>query len=214
MESMGLLSRLCLPIALVVGFSFVAPDLADASSSSPSAIDSCKRKRRSKKRRARQRRMRRAKRAAHRKVTARTIARWQRKRLKEDAIVARAMKAGYKVESRREKRRLRKYRVRKSLIAKLVTATEQKKAPAKAQPKAPEFNLDKTIDPNEIDFDSVPPPTGIPDRYSSNGANEKDQKLDTSLRPSAFDPKAKSKSTAQETEDESKKKRVVFAAGK
>lgn len=193
----------------------MAPDLADASSSSPSAIDSCKRKRRSKKRRRRMRRRRRARRAAHHKVTARTIARWQRRRVKENTIVARAMKAGYEVKTRRERRRLRKYRVRRSLIAKLATATKKKNRAPPPEKKAPDFNLDKTIDPNEIDFDSVPPPSGIPDEYSSNEQKGDQHKLNTSLRPSAFDPNAKPKHAKDDADQEdSKKKRVVFAAGK
>jgi hypothetical protein len=181
---MGLLARTCLAASLVFGVALM-PAWTEAASKRTS-------KGRSKKPAARK--------PVKAKVTAKTIAKWQKKKMPQDQIVEKAMAAGYKV-TKLEKKRLLKYKVKKPLIAKL---EEAQKAPApaamvaEASPnKTPTFDLDKTMDPNEIDFDSVPPPKGMPPEIEKKQAAEK-----------------KAAPAPAPAKDENKSKRQVFAAGK
>lgn len=194
----GLIRRIALLLGLAAGLALVAPDVSFASER-PSAT-SCKKKRKKRKKR-RARRNRRAK----KRVTAKKIKRWQKRGLTNEEIVAKAEAAGYKV-TKREARKLRRFKVRKSLRLALAGKTA---APAEAAPAAPmKIDLNHTMDPNDIDFDSVPPPDGTPTKYSKLESPQKEKKkLDTSLRPSApFVEKAK------KADDGPKKKRVVFVA--
>ncbi len=153
-----LLHGLTLSLALMIGGALSVPDLAEASESS--AISShCKRK---KSRRAKKRsRRRRAK-----KVTAKTIRRWQKKGLSHAKIVKKAHARGYKV-TKRERRKLKRLRVNKRLIAALSARRAKKTTLASARPSGPQpIDINTTIDPNDIDFDSVPPPEGMDMRFA------------------------------------------------
>ncbi len=171
------LHRFALGLGLLAGLGLVAPEIAFADR--PTA-GQCKRKKSKKRRKARKaRRARRARRA--KAFNARTIKKLQRKGYTNDEIVEKARAANY-VVTKKQKRRLKKMRVRRTLIAALAAPAPAKAvAPAKPQP----IDLDKTIDPNEIDFDSVPPPDGMPTGYAAKPKPAEKKKLDTSLRPSA-----------------------------
>ncbi len=193
---MGLLARTCLPAALVLGLA-LCPGWAEAA---PSNSAACKAKRASRKKGTKRRGHRVApKKRAHPKVTAATIAKWQKRKVPQDQIVEKATAAGYKV-TKIEKKRLLRLKVKKPLIAKLEEAQKVPGALAQATPAAPSFNLEETIDPNDIDFDSVPPPKGMPA-----GMAQK-QKEEAAKKPLAAEPAEKS--------EEPKTKRVVIAAGK
>src|SRR5688572_16201220 len=154
MRCMGLLARTCLPAALVLGL--MSPAIA-GSAERPSICKSKKKKVVKKKKTA-------AKKPAKAKVNALTISKWQKKKVPDDQIVEKATAAGYKV-TKAEKKKLLKYKVKKPLIARLEgKAAEGAVADAAPATKAPpSFDLEKTMDPNDIDFDSVPPPKGMPD---------------------------------------------------
>ncbi len=202
---MILLRRLITLLAFALAFGLAAPE----GSFTPSfdGIQSVEAK--SKKRRRRKRRRRRAKRRASKKVTAKKISRWQRKGWSHDKILQKATAANYKV-TKRERRRLKKYRVKRSLIKKLANLEAAEATPVRtaAQPNKP-INIHETIDPNEIDFDEVPPPDGMPTKYATSQKQEK-KRLNTSLRPSA---PFKAKASVEET-GAPRKRRVVIAAGK
>jgi hypothetical protein len=134
------------------------------------------------------------------KITARTIAKWQKKKMKPDLIVEKAMAGGYKI-TKAEKKKLLKLKVKKPLIAKLELAQKEQAAPVTASvdapaaaPKKEPFDPNKTIDPNSIDFDSVPPPKGMP--------------------PGIKQTETKPKNEPAPAKEQSKGKREVFAAGK
>lgn len=153
-----------LAIALLVGVAFLAPEPVEASPYADSAQSvSCKKKRKSKKRRAK-RKARRAK--SKKKLTAKTIKRWQKKGWSNAKIVKKAQARGYTV-TKKEAKRLKKYRVRKSLIAALEKPAAGAVAAAPAAPKGPApIRVDVEMDPNDIDFDSVPPPDGMDMRFA------------------------------------------------
>lgn len=196
--------RLALSLGLLAGLGLVAPDLAFAERPSTSA--SCKRAKKNKKKKRSKRKARRARRASKKKirrVTAKQIKRMQRRGLTDDQIVAKAHAAKYKL-TKRERRQLKRLRVRKTLIAALdrpVASTVAAAAPAEPL----KFDLDKTIDPNDIDFDSVPPPEGMPTEFAKKPEPKKG--LNTSLRPSAPFV-AKSPAAA----GEKKERRVIVSA--
>ena len=147
MDARGLLRRLTLALTLVVGGAFAIPEPVEAA---PQADSVCKRKKR------------RSKRRRKKKLSAKTIKRWQKKGLSNERIVEKARARGYKV-TKRERRKLKRARVRKSLIAALAApAAKRVAAPSGPQP----IDIEKTIDPNEIDFDSVAPPEGMDMRYA------------------------------------------------
>jgi hypothetical protein len=185
---MGLLARTCLPV--VLAFGMLAP-AAIAEATSRPGICKAKKKKKAVKRKKRVKR-------AKPKVTARTIAKWQRKKMPHDQIVEKALAAGYKV-TKAEKRKLLKLKVKKPLIARLENPVESEPALAAAAPATPKFDLDKTIDPNSIDFDSVPPPKGMPEGYAKKQREEAERKPAPAPAPK---------------NDDKKEKRVVIAAGK
>src|SRR5688500_5589326 len=114
MKCMGLLARTCLAASLAFGVAMM-PSWSEAASKRAS-------KSRSKKPAARK--------PAKPKVTAKTIAKWQKKKMPHDQIVEKAMAAGYKI-TKLEKKKLLKYKVKKPLIAKLEEA-QKLQAPATA----------------------------------------------------------------------------------
>lgn len=139
-------------------------------------------------------------------VTAQTIKLWEKKGLADAEIVEKAEERGYVVGAA-EKKRLEKLKVRRSLIAALGGAPAA--APVAVAAKQP-IDLQKVIHPSEIDFDSVPPPSGMPRALAEKQEREKDEKkLDTSLRPSApFEGTRKPASAS-----DGSGRRVVFSAG-
>jgi hypothetical protein len=191
---MSFLARTCLPVVLLLGAA-ILPSEVEAR-----GFEVCKKK--AKKKRA----------VKRSKVTAATIAKWQKQKLSPDEIVEKATAAGY-VVTKSEKAKLKRLKVKPLVITKLEMSKKDAPAPAVAAPakkKDPEFNLDRTINPNDIDFDSVPPPNGMPAEYARKQKAEQEQKkLDTSMRPSA--PFEEDGSDAKKNDSG---KRVVFAAKK
>ena len=152
-----LIKRLALALTLMVGGTFVVPDAVAAPTRT-----ACKKKRAKAK----------AKKA--KKVTAKNIKAWQKKGLTDEEIVKLATEGGYKV-TKKETKKLKKLKVRTTLVAALSTpvggTTTAAAAPA---PKGPEpIDIDTVIDPNDIDFDSVPPPKGMDMRYADAHRAEK-----------------------------------------
>ena len=191
---MGLLARTCLPAVLVLGL--MSPMSAEAESRS--SICKSKKKKAVKKKKA-------AKKPARAKVTALTISKWQKKKVPEDQIVEKATAAGYKV-TKAEKKKLLKYKVKKPLIARLegkVVPVPEGEEAAPVAKAPPSFDLDKTMDPNEIDFDSVAPPKGMPNDLATKQKQEATE---------AKKPATPSKQPLKV--DDKKEKRVVIAAGK
>ncbi len=156
------LRRLALMLALVMGVSFSVPEPAQAASVSTACK---KKKKRKKKRYSKKRKKRRKKSKKARKVTAKSIKRWQKKGLSNEEIVEKALAKGWK-NTKRNRKKLRRARVRKSLRKAFLAQYKASKnvdlaatsAPAAAKP----INIHETIDPDDIDFDSVPPPDGMP----------------------------------------------------
>lgn len=163
-----LLHGLTLSLALIIGGALSMPDLATASESS--AIRSSCKSKKSRRAKERSRRRRRAKKRARqrrraKKVTAKTIRRWQKKGLSHAKIVKKAHARGYKV-TKRQRRKLKRLRVSKRLIAAL-SARPAPKATLAAAARGPQpIDINTTIDPNDIDFDSVPPPEGMDMRFA------------------------------------------------
>ena len=155
-----LLRWFTLALALMIGGALTVPEIATASPDAPQS-SVCKRKKRKKSVRRKRRRAKRAK----RRITAKTIKRWQRKGYSNKKIVRLAKKRGYKL-TKKERRRLRRYKVRRSLRKALKTGLVAKAAPPKAPKKKGVVDLEETIDPNDIDFDSVPPPEGMDMRFA------------------------------------------------
>ncbi len=128
--------------------------------------------------------------AEPKKVTAQSILQMHKKGMTDDEIVARADKAGYSM-SAKDRATLKKGHAPKSLMSALDPQGASEPAPAKAAPvektvvaeKKPEpINIHKVTDPNDIDFDSVPPPAGMPKQYTQHQEPAKKQ-LDRSTRP-------------------------------
>lgn len=162
-RSLMVLRWFTLALALLIGGALTAPELAEAAPDAPHS-SLCKKKRRSKKRRKTRAKKRSPKRA--KKITAKTIKRWQKKGWTNAKIVRKAKAKGY-VVTKKELRRLRKYRVRKSLRKALKTELVAVAAVTPAKKRGPQrIDLNATIDPDDIDFDSVPPPEGMDMRYA------------------------------------------------
>jgi hypothetical protein len=143
---------------------------------------------------------------AEKKITSKEVIAWKKSGMSDDEIVSRANEGGFRMTAL-AKSRLQKAHTPKSLMAALegkpveAKPVEAKKAdeskaeisitasrPKNAGPKP--ININHMIDPNEIDFDSVPPPAGIPQKYVSSNQPKKPQ-IDRSMRPSApFDEKS------------------------
>ncbi|MCK6546085.1 hypothetical protein L6R52_09465 [Myxococcota bacterium] len=90
---------------------------------------------------------------------------------------------------------------KKTKPAKKAKAAKKVKAAKAPEKKGPKHILgNELVEPNEIDFDSVPPPSGMPRKYASDQAPAKKQ-LDRSLRPSApFDEEAEKKAAQAKAE--------------
>ncbi len=166
-----------------------------------------------------------SRRAAAAKVTSKSIIKWKKHGLLDDEIVQRASDGGFKMTPL-AKASLKKARISKSLMAQLegkpaptnvgreMTIPEEK--PAAKKP----VNLAQVGDPNDIDFDSVPPPKGIPEKYVHKDPPKK-ATMDRSTRPSApFEETAEAK-PRQDAKPRvadaspsggSKQKRVVYTA--
>lgn len=187
---------------------------------------------------------------APKKLTSADILKWHKAGLSDDEIVARADAGGFKLTALAVSR-LKKAHAPKSLIlalsgkpAEAPAAEEAAPTPAAAparatvaaKPEAPKvkpINITDLTDPNDIDFDSVPPPAGVPKEYQSSpksshvaSAPAKKQ-LDRSVRPSApfeapkqaAQPQARPASASRgqagaggNAAPQAGKKRVVFAA--
>lgn len=145
-----LLHGLTLTLALAIGGAVAWPSAAEAAPGR-SAV-SCKRGK--------------AKKA--KKLTAKTIRRWEKKGWSDEKIVKKAQARAYKV-TKKERKRLTRYKVSAPLIAALA-ATDAPVAKARLAPATPAarqpIDLETTIDPNDIDFDSVPPPEGMDMRFA------------------------------------------------
>lgn len=189
-------TRLALALSLALVGELALPSFADAA---PAV--SCKRKKGKKAKKKKARRARRAEAATPkakkpRKVTYKTVLRMWKKKKGEDAIVAAATEAGY-VPSDKDVRILKKRKLPASLIAALQGAPEAPVAAATPTPATRKVDLDKITRPEDIDFDDVPPPKGMPawvkkQQEARAAEAEKKKKLDTSLRPSApFEEKAR-----------------------
>lgn len=194
------LHRLALAFGVVAGLGLVAPEIALAERPSAGLCKKSKAKKKKKAKRARRR-------AAAKKATfnARAAKRMQKRGMTDAQIVAKAEAAGYVMNAKQE-RQMKKLRVRKSLIAALSGAPMDDAPKAAAPiPAAKPIDLNHTIDPNEIDFDSVAPPDGAPKVVAKKVEPEK-KGLDTSLRPSAPFVAKKTDST------EKKAPRKIFTA--
>jgi hypothetical protein len=167
-----------------------------------------------------------AKKTSAAKVTSKSIIKWKKQGLSDDAIVERANDSGFKMTPI-AKTSLKRARISKSLLAQLegkpaatnvgreMTIPEEK--PAAKKP----VNLAQVGDPNDIDFDSVPPPKGIPEKYVHKDPPKR-ATIDRSTRPSApFEettveakPRADSKPKVADASPSggSKQKRVVYTA--
>lgn len=220
--------RLALVTALAgfVGGSLVAPPVAHASDGGS--------------------RTKRARRAAEddgapapargKKVTAKTILRWKKAGLDDETIAAKASAAGYHLTSR-DKAKLKRHHASKALLGALAnprkdeSRREERRAPgedrrsaapvtvASAAPAARRpLDLTKKVRPEDIDFESVPPPAGIPKEYVRADRNAPAKKhLDHSLRPAApFEESAPPPPTREtkvaSTSGDRGRQRVVFAA--
>lgn len=175
--------------------------------------------------------------APPKKITADTLLKWKRAGMTDDEVAARATSAGYTMNER-AKAKLKKAHATK-LIGMLVpaggAAEEEDDAPMVAEIKvakptnaARPIDINKITAPEDIDFDSVPPPQGLPEKYVTKQPEKK--KLDTSTRPAApfVEEEAKpvattaqkpapsstaavlKKAASQPVADNSGKKRVVY----
>ena len=181
---------LCLLMGICPGL--IAPALADARprpghcQSDSETKQTKKKKKRRKRRQARRTKKRRAKsrravrkkrtkagkrrrarasrsaRKKRRKVTAKLIRKWQKRGLSDRKILARVERyGGYKLDKRKW-RRLKKYRVRRSLRKELLRAHKARRRVAVARAKGVDpIDIDAQVDPDDIDFDSVAPPEGM-----------------------------------------------------
>lgn len=200
----------------LVSFGSIAIAAPSAEASSVCA----KKKKKSKKKKA----------AAPKAVTAETLLKWRRAGMTDDEIAARAMSAGY-VLNEKDKAKLKKAKAR-TLIGALEGSggaedegedQEMIAAEPKPAPSAKPININKITAPEDIDFDDVPPPQGVPSKYATAKKEPEKKKLDTSTRPSAaFEeekpaqvattaPSKKSSSTPAPA-SEPGKKRVVYTA--
>ncbi len=102
------------------------------------------------------------------KIDSKVIRKWEQQGLSDDEILAKAQEAGY-TPTPLGLKRMKAAKVRPSLIAALSgePAAKIEATPVAAAPKAPKFDLDKVVDPNEINFDEVPPPKGVPERHKA-----------------------------------------------
>lgn len=173
--------------------------------------------------------------AAPKAVTAETLLKWRRAGMTDDEVAARAISAGY-VLTEKDKTKLKKAKAR-TLIGALEGSSgsedegedqEMIAGETKAAPSSKPININKITAPEDIDFDDVPPPSGVPSKYATAKKEPEKKKLDTSTRPSAAFEEEKEKpaqvaatspskktSSAPSTASSSPepgKKRVVYTA--
>jgi hypothetical protein len=170
--------------------------------------------------------------AAPKKITAATLIKWRKSGMTDDEIVAKAQAADY-VMSSKDKAALKKAKA-KSLIAAFSgsSASEEEESVEVAAPARKAIDINDITNPEDIDFDSVPPPTGIPKEHVQKSATPEKKKLDTSVRPAApFEEEkvvaavavqkkpassskkpAQTQSVSQTSADSAPKKRVVYTA--
>lgn len=170
--------------------------------------------------------------AAPKKITAKSLLKWKKSGMTDDEIVAKAQSSGYELTSK-DKAALKKAKA-KSLIAAFSGssgAAEEEVEEVAATPVKKPIDLSEITAPEDIDFDSVPPPTGVPNQHVKQQQVAEKKKLDTSVRPAApFEEEKKpattltaSKKPAASTEksqpaqqaassSETPKKRVVYTA--
>lgn len=152
---------------------------------------------------------------AEAKITSKTIKAWQVEGLSDDEILERCNQAGYQPTAKGIKG-MKKAKVRPSIIAALTGTTPppaaaEEEVAAKPEPKR--IDISKTIDPSEIDFDSVAPPAGTPaaatfaKKPAAKEAPKVAEKKPEEQKP-AFIPKPQATAAA----DAPKPKRVVYTA--
>jgi len=170
-------------LCVVISLSLVASIPAASVEASPLAKKSSIRK--AKQKRAKKRARKRAK----KKVTYKKILKWWRAGTSNKKILRRAKKARY-VPSKKDIRRLKKKGVSKKLISRLKDGklkTKKGKTQAKrqfVQRRPKKIDIKTVYSEDEMDFDSVPPPSGMPTWTQEKKAPAK-KTLDRSLRPSA-----------------------------
>jgi hypothetical protein len=151
---------------------------------------------------------------AEAKITSKTIKAWQVEGLSDDEIIERCNQAGYQPNAKGIKG-MKKAKVRPSIIAALTGNTPapaaEEEVAAKPEPKR--IDISKTIDPSEIDFDSVAPPAGTPAAaaFAKKPAAKEAPKV---AEKKAEEPKATfiPKPQATAAADAPKPKRVVYTA--
>lgn len=152
---------------------------------------------------------------AEAKITSKTIKAWQVEGLSDDEIIERCNQAGYQPNAKGIKG-MKKAKVRPSIIAALsgnapAPAPAEEEVAAKPEPK--KIDISKTIDPSEIDFDSVAPPAGTPGAaaFAKKQAPKEAPKV---AEKKAEEPKATfiPKPQATAAADAPKPKRVVYTA--
>ena len=202
--------RLCgltaIALSLSLAGAFDVPTAA-ASENGECAAKRGRKKSKAKKRRARRRRARKAATRRARKVTTGRILKWWKAGHSPKAIVLRADKAGWKPTAKAI-RRLRRKNVSGDLIERLENLGPARVAASKARgPKR--IKLEMLDSPEDIDFDSVPEPEGMPGR--ARPAKRSAYEPDRSVRPSQpfeEDGAKKKQSGAQPK----RSRRVVVAA--
>jgi hypothetical protein len=191
-------SRIALCSSLLFGLAAISAERADARPAS------CAKKKKKKKPAA-----------AKKPINADTLIKWRRSGMTDDEIAARAISAGYKLTAK-DRAKLKKAKA-KSLIASLEPeqADEEEEAqPVKvAKPTEPEkkpIDINKITREEDIDFDSVPPPTGMPKEYA-----QKPQEKPAAKPVVKKAPPAQTSQPSQPVAEASStpKKRVVYTAG-
>ena len=157
--------------------------------------------RKAKKLKAKKARRRRARKQRAKKVTYKKILKWWKAGTSNDRIIARARKAGY-VASDKDIKRLKKRRVSANLLA----ALQGVEAPQRKVARTKKIDIHTIYSDDDMDFDSVPPPKGLP-AFVQNKRPAAKKSIDRSLRPSAPFKNTKSTNGAR-----SAKRRTVVAA--
>ena len=175
-------------MTLAVGVGMVTPTISSADPHARSSLGK-KSKKKPKPKKAEKAATKEAKVAP---VDVRTLVTWFRAGIDSEEIIARARKAGY-VANKRDQKKLAERHLPASLIATLSKAAPTESTPAEPtesdpaeddsdEPKKAEnaskngkkktegIDLETIVDPNEIDFDSIPPPDGTPKQEAPRAA--------------------------------------------